>query len=132
MLFRDAADFRASYGRKHPLPETCVGLKDSECRDDLDATLDTLACTSTLPGSKRPSRITDEPDGFYYHRTRHVARCRDCQNAEWIAQGFEVVNGFPLGEWELSTAERNAKRDREAAERLERDRRWLETIQGQD
>jgi hypothetical protein len=129
--FRDAADFRAFYGRKQPLPEACIGLEDSEVRDDLDAVLGTLACSSTLSGSKRPSRVTDEPDGFYYHRTRHVARCHDCQNAEWISQGFEVENGFPYGDWRLTTAERIAEQNRRAGEQLERDRRWLKTPQGQ-
>jgi hypothetical protein len=129
--FRDAADFRAFYGKKHPLPETCVGLKDSDRRDDLAACLDTLVCSSTLPGSKRPSRVTDEPDGFYYHRTRHLARCRDCQNAEWISQGFEVWKGFPYGDWSLTTAERIAEQDRLAAERLECEQRWLQTPEGQ-
>jgi len=116
--FRDAADFRAFYGRKQPLPETCVGLYDSDSRSRLEAVLDTLSCASTLPGSKRPRRVTDEPDGFYYHRTRRVARCRDCQNAEWEAQGFEVWNGFPYGDWSLTTAERIAENDKYAAEKL--------------
>src|SRR5262249_6304534 len=70
-------------------------------------------------------------DGFYYHRVRHVARCRDCQEAEWWAQGFEVVNGFPYGNWQATTAERLAEQKRDALEQLERDQRWLQMPEGQ-
>jgi hypothetical protein len=128
--FRDAADFRAFYGAKWPLPEVCIGLDDSDVRDGLEAVLDTLSCTSTLPGSKRPRRVTDEPDGFFYQRTRHVARCCDCQQAEWIEQGFEFEGSFPFDDG-MATAERIAEREREAAEELERERRWLQTTEGQ-
>jgi Protein of unknown function (DUF3631) len=110
LLFKDAAGFKAFWVGRQPLPETCIGLEDSDCHDDLDACLDTLACGCNL---------AEEPDGFYYHRTRHVARCRDCQNAEWMAQGFEVEHGFPYGDWDLTTAERIAERDRYARQELE-------------
>jgi hypothetical protein len=111
LRFRDAADFAEFWGAKHPLAETCIGLNDSDCRSELDACLDSLSC-----GCK----LAHEPDGFYYHRTRHVARCRDCQEAEWIAQGFEVVNGFPWGDWSLTTAERIAEQKKSALEELAR------------
>jgi hypothetical protein len=111
LWFRDAADFAEFWGAKHPLPETCIGLNDSDCRRKLDAFLDGLSC-----GCK----LADEPDGFYYHRTRHIARCGDCQEAEWIAQGFEVVNGFPWGDWSLTTAERIAEQKKSALEELAR------------
>jgi hypothetical protein len=51
---------------------------------------------------------------------RHFARCRDCQEAEWIAQGFEVVGGFPWGDWSLSSAERVAENNRRALQETER------------
>jgi hypothetical protein len=122
LLFSDAADFKAYWGRKQPLPETCVGLYDSECRDDLNACLDSLSCCR---------KLADQTDGFYYHGTRHVGRCCDCQNAEWIAQGFEVENGFPYGDWTLTTAERIAEQKRHLREEMERERRWLQTATGQ-
>jgi len=59
LLFRDAAEFAEFWGAKRPLPETCIGFGDSPCPSFLG--------------------LVDEPGGFYYHRTRHIARCRDCQ-----------------------------------------------------
>jgi Protein of unknown function (DUF3631) len=110
LWFRDAADFMAFCGREHPSPETCIGLHDSPQRDDLDACLNTLSCGREL---------ADEADGFYYHRTRHVGRCADCQEAEWIWQGFEVRNGFPWGDWQATSEERLAEQERIAREQLE-------------
>jgi hypothetical protein len=98
--FRDAADFRAFYGEERPLPETCVGLEGSDSRSELEAVQDTLSC-----GCK----LADESDGFFYHPGRHIARCTDCQSAEWIAQGFEVEGGFPYGDWQATTEERLAE-----------------------
>jgi hypothetical protein len=120
--FRDAADFHAFYGKKHPLPKVCVGLEDSEDRERVlkyDPIKVDLSCDRRLA------------DGFYYNRTGHLARCRDCQEAEWWAQGFEVVNGFPYGDWDATTAERLAERKRDALQQLERQRRWLQTTEGQ-
>jgi hypothetical protein len=75
----------------------------------VEAVLDILSC-----GCKP----ADHADGFYYHRALHIARCRDCQEAEWIAQGFEVVNGFPYGDWQATSAERIKERDQHALETL--------------
>jgi hypothetical protein len=108
--FRDAADFRAFYGEERPLPETCIGLDDSDSRSELEAVQDSLSC-----GCK----LSDEPDGFYYHPTRNVARCTDCQSAAWIAQGFEVLNGFPYGDWQATTEQRIAEQDREGRRQAE-------------
>jgi hypothetical protein len=122
LRLRDAADFSTFWGREHPMPTHCSGLEDSEDRDRIlkyDPIKVDLSCGCRLA------------DGFYYHRTRHVARCRDCQEAEWSAQGFEVVNGYPYGDWQATTAERLAEQKRRAQEQLERDRRWLQTHEGQ-
>jgi hypothetical protein len=131
--FRDAADFNAFYGGQRALPETCIGLEDSECRADHETVLDTLSCGC---------RLVDEPDGFYYHRTRHVARCTDCQEAEWISDGYEVENGIPSCRNHGHTCEqRIAERKLDALQESERflDRRldtpegrvWLATAEGQ-
>jgi len=106
--FRDAADFRAFYSEERPLPETCVGLEGSDSRSELEAVQDTLYC-----GCK----LADESDGFYYHPGCNIARCTDCQSAEWIAQGFEVVNGFPHGDWQATIKERLKEQAREAQDR---------------
>lgn len=114
LRFRDAADFRDFYGDQcPPLPETCIGLGDSPVRDDLDAVLDTLSCASKWNPSKHP-------DCFYYHRTRQVARCRDCQDAEWWALGFEVVDGFPWGPWDATPEARIREQDERAQQKLAR------------
>jgi hypothetical protein len=109
--FRDAADFRAFYGKHQPLPEICIGLNDSDVRDDLDASLDSLFCDR---------KLAKQSDGFLYHRTRHVARCCDCQAAEWIAQGFEYRFPFDDG---MSTIERIAQQSYYAVQELARELR---------
>ena len=121
--FRDAADFAAFFGNEQPLPETCAGLHESECRADLESCLDALACNRKLAG---------EPDGFYYHRTRHFARCTDCQQAEWIAQGFEVERGFPYGDWQATIEERLAETKKRELEKADRSLlRRLQSNEGQ-
>jgi len=120
--FRDAADFRAFYGKEGLLPETCVGLDDSGSRSELEAVQDTLSC-----GCK----LADEPDGFFYHPGRNTARCTDCQSAEWIAQGFEVENGFPYGDWQATTERRLAEQARIGREQAEADLRWIKSEAGQ-
>ena len=86
LQFRNAVDFAKFYGRKHPLPKTCTGLEDSPCRAWLETVLDSLLCNRAL---------ADEPY-WYYHRTRQVARCYDCQDAEWLAEGYVVTRpGHP-------------------------------------
>jgi len=62
------------------MPKICAGLEDSPHRAELDTILDHLSCGRTL---------TDEPY-WYYHRLRHVGRCRDCQHVEWVANGYEI------------------------------------------
>ena len=122
LWFRDATDFTKFWGRKHFMPTKCGGLEDSEDRDRIlkyDPIKTELSCGRRLA------------DGFYYHPTRHVARCRDCQEAEWWAQGFEIFNGYPCGDWQATTAEGLAEKKRRALEQLERDRRWLQTRKGQ-
>lgn len=109
LRFHNADDFRDYYGQQCPLPEVCIGLEDSDFQSDHEAVLDTLSC-----GCKP----ADHADAFYYHRTLHIARCRDCQEAEWIAQGFEVVNGFPYGDRRATSAERLKERDQHALETL--------------
>jgi hypothetical protein len=122
LWFRDAGDFAKFWGRKHPMPTHCSGLQDSEDRDRIlkyDPIKVDLSCGCRLA------------DGFYYHRTRHVARCRDCQEAEWWARGFEVEDGFPYGDWQASTDERIAERDRYYRSKAERELGWLKTPKGQ-
>ena len=122
LRFRDATHFKKFWGRKHLMPTKCGGLKDSEERDRIlkyDPIKTDLSCGRRLA------------DGFYYHRTRHVARCRDCQEAEWWAQGFDVFNGYPYGNWQATTAERLAEQKRDALERLGGEPRWLQTPEGQ-
>jgi hypothetical protein len=114
--FQDGADFHSFYGKRQPLPDACVGLHDSDCRSELEACLGSLSCGRKLP---------DESDVFYYHRTRHITRCRDCQEAEWTAQGFEVQGGWPCGDWDAGTEERQAEQKRHAKERLARKERLL-------
>src|SRR5262249_47207664 len=97
LKFRNARHFRRFYGRHHAVPNVCAGLETSEDRDRIlkyDPIKVHLSCGCPLSGE------------FYYHDTRHVARCRDCQESEWFAQGFEVVGGFPFGDWGASTVER--------------------------
>ena len=104
LRFRDAADFIAFWGDKHSLPETCAGLHDSHCKADLESCLDTLSCGSPLTHD------------FVYHRIRHIARCRGCQEAEWISDGYEVECGMPSS-WLPGTATREERDCRVGAER---------------
>lgn len=83
--FKNASDFARFYRRKHSLPKVCAGLEDSPLRIELAAVLDTLSCGRAL---------ADEPY-WYYHEPRHVARCRNCQEAEWRADGYLIEYGEP-------------------------------------
>jgi hypothetical protein len=125
LKFLNAGEFRRFYGKSCPLPTVCSGLEDSHCRDDLAGVLDKLSC-----GRK----LSEQDDGFFFHRTSHVARCRDCQEAEWIADGYEVDFGWPSTFPGPSDTreERLAARKRYYDEARERDRRWLQTPEGQD
>jgi|GEM_PF-2364701 len=129
--FRDAPDFTALWGDARALPETCAGLDDSSSRSELEEVIGKLAkdYKGPLPDPDDQEgldalpmtdlscdcKLSLEPDGFYYHRTRHVARCEDCQQAEWICDGFVVVDGFPWGD-----EERIAENDRHAQQELAR------------
>jgi hypothetical protein len=123
LRFKNATDFARFYGREHPLPKVCTGLEDSPCRTGLAAVLDRLSCGRAL---------ADEPY-WYYHRTRHVARCPDCQNAEWLEDGYEIEYGYPTT-WPGSgdtREERIAAQKRHYQEDMERGQRWLRTPKGQ-
>jgi hypothetical protein len=109
LFFRDAADFRVFYCDQLPLPERCIGVEDSPEIIEHDACLTSPSCGCNP---------AEQPDGFYYHPTRHVARCCDYQHAAWWAQGFEVLNGFPFGDWDATTEERLAEQEERAKREL--------------
>jgi len=131
LFFRNAPDFRAFYGDQLPLSEKCIGLEDSPEIIEHDACLTSPSCGCNP---------AEQPDGFYYHPTRQVARCCDYQHAAWWAQGFDVLNGFPFGDWEATTEERLAEQERNGVEEAERclarrlatreGRAWLTTPEG--
>jgi hypothetical protein len=125
LRFKDAADFRAFYGDKQSLPETCIGLKGSPAREELKAVLDSPSCCTK-------GKLSEQSNGFFYHRTRHVARCMDCQSAEWEAQGFDVLNGFPWGAWNATPEARLKEQAERAKLELEQDLHWLQTPEGRD
>lgn len=135
LWFRDRADFDAFWQGEYVMPECCVGLESSEAADEIlahDPIKVDLSCNC---------KLAEQPDGFYFHRTRHFAHCSDCQQAEWFAQGFEVFNGFPYGDWRATPEQRRAgssrneleKAERWLAQRLEAPKRkaWLASPEGQ-
>lgn len=123
LRFKNATDFARFYGREHPLPKVCAGLEDSPCRSDLSAVLDRLSCGRALVG---------EPY-WYYHRLNHLAHCRDCQEAEWMADGYEVEGGYPTTWFGPSETreQRIAARKRHHQEEMDRYERWRQTPEGQ-
>lgn len=123
LRFEDGADFKNFYGKKLPLPQVCAGLNDSPLRAGLEAVLDDLSCGRAL---------MDEPY-WYYHRTLNIARCYDCQNAEWMEDGYQIEYGYPTT-WcgsDQTREERRAELKRHALEEREKDERWLLTPKGQ-
>lgn len=120
LIFRDAADFRGFYGKSCGVPEVCSGLEDSHRRSELAAVLDRLSC-----GRK----LSEEANGFFFHKTRHVARCRDCQQAEWIEDGYEIERGWPT----TFAGSDDTREGRLAARKRyyrEREQRWLQSPKG--
>jgi putative DNA primase/helicase len=78
-------------------------------------------------GSHKPRKCTlcdkgvdNEPDWFEHYKSGEV-RCRDCQEIEWMGQGFEVFCGFPYGDWQATPEERMAER---ASNELQKHERW--------
>jgi Protein of unknown function (DUF3631) len=109
LWFESTEDFKRFWGPDQLIPTTCVGLSNSPAKVELEAVLgDSLSCGQKLE------------DGFYYHRTRHAARCKNCKETEWIAQDFEVVNGFPYGDWNATQEVRSAEVMRNAMQETQR------------
>jgi uncharacterized protein DUF3631 len=90
--------------------------------------------TALKEALEKPCEVCGEDMGneeyLWYHRTRHVGRCRDCQEADWWADGYEIDQyGNPdswLGE-EATREERIAERDRHYELKAER---WLAHREG--
>jgi len=68
---------------------------------------------------------------LWFHRTRHVARCPHCQEAEWWADGYEIDEfGYPsswLGE-DATREERIAERTFKLGSKA---KQWLQSPEGQ-
>ena len=72
--------------------------------------------------------VCADPHWFISRTDFGRVRCPCCQEAEWSAQGFEVEDGFPYGDWQASAEVRIAEQDRAA---LQKWGRWLKTPDGQ-
>ena len=74
--------------------------------------------------------IREEPY-LWFHWTRHVARCPDCQEAEWWEDGYEIDEfGYPsswLGE-DATREERIAERTFKLGSKA---KQWLQSPEGQ-
>jgi hypothetical protein len=68
--------------------------------------------------------VGTDPHWFISRTDFGRVRCLCCQEAKWWAQGFELEDGFPYGDWQASAEERIADRDRAA---LQEWGRWLKT-----
>ena len=133
MRFHDAADFKAFGSGELPLPEVCSGLSDSASASELLLVHDNLNCGHPLADARY----------WYYHKTRHIARCHDCQEAEWLCDGYDVDEFGQPSCWDHrhTREERIAERARNALQQSERwlahqldtpkGRAWLATPEGQ-
>jgi hypothetical protein len=111
------AEFEAWFGKtKAVYPGEWIRLRPDETDPDW---LSTLRQALAEPCEVCGDQMGNEPY-LWFHRTRHVARCRDCQESDWWADGYEIDGwGMPsCWSWRHTREERIAERDRNTRQKL--------------